>query len=197
MIPIGIYLTIAGPSFLGWWVGPEFIEPSGRVLQVLMLSFVVYLPVRGVALPVLMGLGNPKVPALGLLIMGLANLAISLALVERLGILGVAIGTAVPNVIFALFILTRACVALDIELKQYVVYVVTRAATGTLLPLITILAFQWFFPFAGIVQLIGGGLSMMFVYVLVWVFYVYHNDPYLNLMFIVRKAFPFRFGGGA
>jgi O-antigen/teichoic acid export membrane protein len=196
VIPIGIYLMVAGPSFLGWWVGPEFIEPSGRVLQVLMLSFVVYLPVRGVALPVLMGLGNPKVPALGLLIMGLANLTISLALVERFGILGVAVGTAVPNVIFAMFILTRACVALDIDLKQYVVYVVGRAATGAVLPLTTILAFQWFVPFAGIAQLIGGGFSMMLVFVLVWVFYVYRNDPYLDLLSLVRKASLHKSGAG-
>src|SRR4029078_3962243 len=129
------YLIVAGPDFLGRWVGREVVEPSGQVLRVLMLSFLVYLPVRGVALPVLLGLGRPRAPAIGLLAMGLVNLAISLALVRPLGILGVAVGTAIPNVLFALFVLHLACKDLSVPIAEYVKYVVVRALVGALVPL--------------------------------------------------------------
>ena len=196
VIPIGIYLMVAGPYFLGWWVGPEFIEPSGLVLRVLMLSFIVYLPVRGVALPILMGISSPKVPALGLLTMSLANLAISVALVGHFGILGVAIGTAIPNIFYTLFLLVLACRVLDVTLKEYVRYVVNRAVIGASLPLTAILLFQWCFPFAGLIQLLAAGSIMMLVYLLVWVFYVYRNDAYVDLFLIVRKAISHKSGAG-
>jgi len=188
VLAIGIYLIVAGPSFLGWWVGAEFIEPSGRVLQVLMFSFLAYLPVRGVALPVLMGLGKPKAPALGLLAMGIVNLAISLVLVGRLGILGVAIGTAIPNVIFAAFILHLACKELGITLREYGSYVVGRAAAGALVPLGALWLFQRVLPLDGLVQLAAGGIVMMAVFALVWIFFVYRRDPYLDVQGALLRA---------
>src|SRR4029078_11250099 len=133
-----------------------FVEPSGRVLRVLMLSFLVYLPVRGVALPVLLGLGRPRAPAIGLLAMGLVNLAISLALVRPLGILGVAIGTAIPNVLFALFVLHLACKDLCVPIAECVKYVVVRALVGALVPLGVLLAFRQTIGFAGWPQLVAG-----------------------------------------
>ena len=68
-----------------------------------MVSFLIFLPIRGVALPILMGLGKPGRPAVALLVMGLLNLGLSIALIGPLGLVGVALGTAVPNVLFAGF----------------------------------------------------------------------------------------------
>jgi O-antigen/teichoic acid export membrane protein len=31
VLVIGTYMLVLGPEFLGWWVGPDFVEPSGRV----------------------------------------------------------------------------------------------------------------------------------------------------------------------
>ena len=60
----GLFLIVFGPTFIGWWIDPSFEGPSGQVLQILMVSSLVFLPVRGVALPILMGLGKPKIPAI-------------------------------------------------------------------------------------------------------------------------------------
>ena len=49
----GIFLIVAGPGFVAWWIGPAFREPTGDVLRILMCSSLVFLPARGVALPVL------------------------------------------------------------------------------------------------------------------------------------------------
>ena len=59
-IMAGLFLIVLGPRFIGWWIDPSFEEPSGQVLQILMVSSFMFLPVRGVALPILMGLGKPK-----------------------------------------------------------------------------------------------------------------------------------------
>jgi O-antigen/teichoic acid export membrane protein len=178
---IGIYLIVAGPDFLGRWVGREFTVPSGQVLQVLMLSFLVYLPVRGVALPILLGLGRPRAPAIGLLVMGIVNLVVSLALVRSLGILGVAIGTAIPNVLFALFVLHLACKDLGIPIGEYVKYVLVRALFGALVPLGVLLAFQHTVGFADWPQLIAGGVACVVAFAATWYFFVYRGDEHVVL----------------
>jgi O-antigen/teichoic acid export membrane protein len=59
-IAIGVFLLVLGPRFIGWWIAPEHEGPSGDVLRVLTLSCFVFLPARGVALPILLGLGKAR-----------------------------------------------------------------------------------------------------------------------------------------
>lgn len=125
---VGGYLMVLGPAFLDAWLGEASTAESGRLLQVLMVSFFVFLPVRGVALPVLMGLGRAKGPGFGLLAMGLANLLLSIALIGPMGLLGVALGTAIPNVVFALLFALAACRALDVGAGAYAVQAFGRPA---------------------------------------------------------------------
>src|SRR5258706_2629780 len=111
----GLFLIVLGPRFIAWWVDPSFERPAGEVLQILMLSYLVFLPVRGVALPILMGLGKPGLPTIGFLVAGVVNLRLSIALVRPFGLAGVALGTAIPNVLFAIVVFMQACRELDVS----------------------------------------------------------------------------------
>src|SRR5258708_40127702 len=77
-----------------------------------------------------MGLGKPGLPTIGFLVPALINLGLSIALARPLGLAGVAIGTAVPNVLFAALILWQACHELGTPVGQDPRYVVPRAAVG-------------------------------------------------------------------
>ena len=177
----GLFLIILGPEFIGWWLDPSFEEPAGRVLQILVVAGLVFLPVRGVAQPILMGLGKPGLPAIAFLAAGLLNLVLSLALVGPLGLPGVALGTAIPNVLFAVVVLLLACRELETPFKQYVQYVVLRAALGA----VPVLAFLlWIRLGVGIhtlFGLVGAGAAMVLLYGVTWILFVYRNDPYLDL----------------
>jgi O-antigen/teichoic acid export membrane protein len=187
---VGLYLAVLGPQFLGAWMGPHFVERSGPVLQVLMLSFLVYLPVRGVALPLLMGLGKPRFPAIALLVMGVVNLLVSLALVERMGILGVALGTAIPSVLFAVAVLVHAARELGVGVGAWLAYVAGRALPGALIPL----AFLWFLRSTlhepGLPLLIACGAGMVFLFAVVWIFFVFRDDPHLDLRAMLARRIP-------
>ena len=187
---IGLYLLVLGPEFLAWWVGPDFAVPSGRVLQVLMLSFLVYLPVRGVALAVLLGLGKPALPALALLAMGVLNLAISLALVRPLGILGVAIGTAVPNVLFAGALLVLACREVGVTLPAFLAYVGGRAVLGALVPLGILLAWKHGGAVEGLPALVAAGVASVLAFAATWALFVYRGDRYLDLRAELARILP-------
>src|SRR6185295_629297 len=101
----GLFLIVLGPRFIAWWIGPSFERPAGAVLQILMASSLAFLPVRGVALPILMGLGKPRTPTIAFVLAGLANLVLSLTLARPFGLAGVALGAAIPNVAFAVVML--------------------------------------------------------------------------------------------
>src|SRR5204863_852050 len=80
----GLFLIVLGPRFIAWWIAPDFELPSGSVLDILMISSFVYLPVRGVALPILMGLGKPRTPTFAFLGAGVLNLVLSIVLARPL-----------------------------------------------------------------------------------------------------------------
>ena len=174
VLMVSIYLYVLGPAFLGIWVAPEYSERSGPVLRVLTLSFLFYLPVRGVAVPVLLGIGKPRGPAIALLVMGLLNLGLSLALVQPMGILGVALGTAIPNVLFALFALYLACRELSISSADLLTRVLARPLLAAI-PLALLLAFyEHHHPVRSWTTLIASGLVFVALCLLLWRQWVRH-----------------------
>lgn len=182
VLMIGGYLMVLGPAFLRWWLPDNSDnELSGRLLQILMLSFFLFLPVRAVALPVLMGLGRPKGPAFGLLGMGLANLAISVTLVGPYGLVGVALGTAIPNVLFALWFAGNVCGQLDIRLGDWISYAVLRGTLATLASVAALAGANHFLAIEGFVPLFVAGLAYVALYGALQVLFVYRGDRYMDL----------------
>ena len=180
-IAAAVFLTVLGPTFIGWWIGPEFEEPAGGVLQILVLSCLAFLPVRGVALPIMMGLGKPQIPTFGFLAAGVLNLAMSIGLARPFGLVGVAIGTAVPNVLFAILVLVVTCRELHVPLKTYLGYVVPRATVGALPMLALMLWFKIGLDVQTMPGMIAAGVAMLVLFTITWIFFVYRDDPYLDL----------------
>ena len=177
----GLFLIVLGPSFIGMWIDPSYEGPSGRVLQILMISSLVFLPIRGVAIPILMGIGKPRTPTIAFLIAGVLNLVLSILLIGPLGLTGVAIGTAIPNVGFAIAIFIVTCRELGVAPSTYLKYVVARVAVGAV-PLLLLL--QWCkvaFDVSTLSGLIASGSAMVLLFAITWVFFVYRDDPYVNL----------------
>ncbi|HEY3280085.1 MAG TPA: oligosaccharide flippase family protein [Gemmatimonadales bacterium] len=177
----GLFLIVLGPRFIAWWVDPSFERPAGEVLQILMVSYIIFLPVRGVALPILMGLGKPGLPTIGFLVAGVVNLGLSIALVRPLGLAGVALGTAIPNVLFAALVFVQACRELDVSTGEFMRYVVPRATLGALPVLALLLWFKVGLDVHTLVGLGAAGIAMTLLFALTWVFFVCRNDPYIDL----------------
>jgi O-antigen/teichoic acid export membrane protein len=176
-----LFLIVLGPRFVGWWIDPSFEGPSGRVLQILMLSCLPFLPARGVALPIMMGLGKPKAPTVAFLGAGVLNVALSIVLVKPLGLAGVALGTAIPNVLYAVFLLTLTCRELGIPFAAYVTYVLPRASAGAVPVCALLLWFKLFLRVETIGGLIAAGSAMAVLFAVTWIAFVYRHDPYVDL----------------
>jgi O-antigen/teichoic acid export membrane protein len=177
----GLFLIVLGPRFIAWWIDPSFEQPAGQVLRILMVSYLIFLPVRGVALPILMGLGKARLPTIGFLITGVMNLVLSIVLVGPLGLAGVALGTAIPNVIYAAFLFVHVCRELETPVGEYLRYVFPRAALGALPVLGLLVWFKVGLDVRSLPGLAAAGVAAVLLFAVTWVFFVYRKDRYIDL----------------
>jgi O-antigen/teichoic acid export membrane protein len=182
-----IYLVVSGPRFLGWWMAGQFERPSGAVLRILMLSNMIFLPVRAVSLPILMGIGKPKAPAFGFLITGIANVILSVFLGRQYGLDGIAAGTALPNVAFAIFLLVFTCRQIGASMRTFVRYVVPRPFLGAIPAFLVLVWFHRVVDVRTFWQLFTAGLLMLVTYAATSVVFVFANDDRLDLLALLKQ----------
>lgn len=118
-LPVCIGFVFLGERFIGLWMGPAFAPQAALVLKVLSVGFLVGLPASTIS-AALYGLGRHHHVAYARIAEGLVNLTLSIVLVQKIGVVGVAIGTAVPQVLAAgLYLPSLLPRFMPIDLKTY------------------------------------------------------------------------------
>jgi O-antigen/teichoic acid export membrane protein len=98
ILPVTCTFLLRGRSFIGLWMGWNFADVSGHVLSVLSITLMFWGANCAIA-GIFLGLSKHKPIVPALIFEGICNLTLSIFLVKRLGIIGVAWGTAVPSLI--------------------------------------------------------------------------------------------------
>jgi O-antigen/teichoic acid export membrane protein len=162
-------MTFASP-LLSRWMGPEF-EASVLPLQVLAVTGIVLVG-QGPLGNILMGTGRHRLVAFVALGEALANLALSVLLVGRYGILGVAIGTAVPVILANLFVLLPvACRQVQLPVRNFVRTVAVAPAIGAVVAALAGIALRSAFPPISLPAVVLEGAVVGVSYlVAVWLF---------------------------
>ncbi len=184
-----IYISTAGPQFVGWWMNGDlsFVEPATRILPVLACSTVIFMPARAVALPLLLGLDRPRGATVGFLVAGVANLGLSIALVRPYGLFGVAIATAVPNTIYALCVIQMACRASGQSLSGWFLYVIPKSIVGGTIVWFAVTRLMPFFDLSSLPGLVLMGLTTVVLFGITWGVVVYRNDPHIDLSALLSR----------
>lgn len=117
--PICLSLFFFGSAFISLWLGEEYGNEADMILKLLVIGYIILLPQLGLAMPTLMTLKRMNVPALFFLAMAALNIVISIFLGESHGINGVALGTTIPNILLALFLMYFVSKELDFSLVKY------------------------------------------------------------------------------
>jgi O-antigen/teichoic acid export membrane protein len=97
-LPVGGVLFFRGSTFIGLWMGQQYAQPSGHILRILLLSTVALAGNR-VGGNIVFGLGKHRPFALWQSCEAVANLTLSIYLVRKIGIDGVAWGTVLPSLV--------------------------------------------------------------------------------------------------
>src|SRR5262249_44881477 len=121
VLPIHLGMLFFGRPFLARWLGgPQYADWCFSAVVILSATLTLGVA-QSVAARILYGTGRLKLFARLALVEAAVNLALSLALVGPLGLEGVAVAVAVPNVLFCLFVTGYACRVLGVGLRRYLV----------------------------------------------------------------------------
>ncbi len=99
---ICVSVFLFGSPFILLWVKEEFVA-SIDILYVLIVPATIYLP-QMIANSVLYGVSKHKILLYIMAAEGISNIVLSVILVQSYGIVGVALGTAIPQLIIYLFV---------------------------------------------------------------------------------------------
>lgn len=120
MFPMTVALVVMGKSVIEAWVGPRYVS-SYTVLLVLLIPSTLY-QAQSTSNRILFGMSLHKSLAYVVFMEGIANLILSIVLVRPLGIVGDAIGTAIPLLCTAVLFLPRhLCRQLGVPLREFLV----------------------------------------------------------------------------
>ncbi len=173
IFPICVTLIILGKSIIEVWVGKKYITTSYPVLVIMILCCTL-LWGQAASGRLLLGIGKHRTWALVTLTEGICNVILSVILVRPYGVVGDALGTAIPMACsMILFMPRHVCRQLDIPLGTYLRegYVLPLLLCAPLALTLWLLQF-WFVPHhylqLGLQLLIGGavygcGLAWVFL----------------------------------
>lgn len=144
-LPITAVFIVLGKSIIEVWLGKKYVAQGYPVLLVLVIPYTLML-VQSASTRILFGMGRHGKLAVVTFIEGAANLILSILLVRPFGIIGDAIGTAIPLAgTFLLFMPFHLCSRLGIRLTTYLrqAYVLPSMLC---VPVVVVLIFmqRWF-----------------------------------------------------
>jgi O-antigen/teichoic acid export membrane protein len=145
--PICAFLVILGKSVIEAWVGRRYIAQSYPVL-VLMVIPSTLMMAQSVSGRVLFGMGKHRGWAIITFIEGIANVLLSIFLVRPYGIVGDALGTAIPLTATMIFVLPQhVCSKLQIPLRTFLREAYTLPLLVCAPAVVTMLLMKrWFVP---------------------------------------------------
>jgi O-antigen/teichoic acid export membrane protein len=125
-LPIAAILAILGQQFIRVWMGPEHMVAAGGILAVLGVTQVFSAP-NYIAVGMLYGISRHNIIAWIRLGEAAANLTLSIILGKWIGLIGVALGTAVSHLIVVLIVVPRmVCPIVGIGAGKYLIQTYVR-----------------------------------------------------------------------
>ncbi len=130
-------ILIFGKAFILRWMGPQYSD-SYTVLVILLIGLI-FNSIQITSKTILFSLSKHRMYAITVTVEGLANLALSLILVRKYGIFGVAMGTTIPILVTNIFIIPAYTNrVLNIRIWKY-----ARVVLGTVLLGVAIHMASW------------------------------------------------------
>jgi O-antigen/teichoic acid export membrane protein len=131
-LPVCTVFVLMGRRFIELWMGPEYGQLSGQVLVILAITHLLSLPHYTIS-NVLYGLARHKVLAVMRIFEATANLLLSVILVQTLGIVGVALGTAITHIVaVALVLPVISCRIIGLPVFKFYYHAYLRASLAGL-----------------------------------------------------------------
>jgi O-antigen/teichoic acid export membrane protein len=147
ILPISALLIILGKSIIALWVGSRYVAQSYPVLLILLLPTTLMFA-QAASPRVLFGMSKHRTWAVTTVVEGVSNVLLSILLVRPYGIIGDAVGTALPlSATMVFFLPVHLCRGLQIRLRTYLREAYTLPLVLCAPLIVTLLLMKrWFVP---------------------------------------------------
>lgn len=146
MLPIAVTFLLRGQSFINLWMGGEYAVLSSKVLTILTLAWMFSAGNQAFA-GILMGISRHKALVPVALMEAGLNLVLSIILIKRMGIVGVAWGTSLPSLaVHTVFFPIYVRAVLKISILRYVYSTWVRNAVAGVPFLLATYGVERFWP---------------------------------------------------
>jgi O-antigen/teichoic acid export membrane protein len=164
-IPIALTYAVLGDIFVGLWMGHEYMKSAGEVLLVLGLTQIISAP-HYVVSSVLYGMSQHHTIGWLRAVEAAVKLALSIVLVRKLGIVGVALGTAIPHAVLVLVMLpTLICKKVGMSVTKYFIGIYGGLSLAALPFVLGALAIRHYWPARNLLEFFAQVALLCIVYV--------------------------------
>ena len=156
LLCIGV-LTL-GDEFVGYWMGPRYAVECSALLTIMFITLLIKSP-QHLSYSILLGTANHQKFSIYNMMFSIANLILSILLVQKFGLIGVAAATAITQILFYAVvtpILTSRVI--KFSLSDYLKKTYLRIIPASLLLFAILSYFAKYQPPTGFFSLIGQAL---------------------------------------
>lgn len=165
LFPVGLVITVFAEAILRLWVGTVAPESAALVAILVLAGAVNTSQYAGGS--VLQGLARHRRVALASIASGVTNIVLSIVLVQRIGLVGVAVGTLIPTIIEALVIVLPYCMGqLRVTLADLIRHVWLPTFAPALPAALLVVALREVIRPEGLVLIVASALLVAVVYVI-------------------------------
>lgn len=173
-------LVTLGPELFVVWLGPGMSQ-AGHVLQISVLSLLLFLPMSVTAVPMMMGAGQIAVPTVAILISNLATPLLGLGVIDAYSVEGVAsVGTLCRTAV-AIVIIGIASRAFGLRAWSFFREVFGKGFVGLALVLAFGFALKFWVAPSSFFAVALTGMAIGLVFAAVWYGYVLRGDRHVVL----------------
>ena len=153
LLCIGV-LTL-GDEFVGIWMGPRYAVECSAILTIMFLTLLIKSP-QHLSYSILLGTANHQKFSIYNMVFSIANLILSILLVQKFGLIGVAAATAITQILFyAVVTPIMTSRVINFSLTDYLKRTYLRVIPASLLLFAMLTYFANYHPPTGFLSLIG------------------------------------------
>lgn len=153
LLPLSIGAILVGGPFIGVWLGREY-QQDAEIVILLLVLFTMLPFLNPFSSRYLTALGKHGLLAKLYPVAALLNITLSLVLVRRLGVNGVALGTLLPMLFIVPIVLRSTCRNLGVSISEYVKKSIAPSLPPALVLVIVVGAYRYYFQLASYPELL-------------------------------------------
>lgn len=188
-LPIGIWGIIMANQILKFWINSSFAQ-YGIIAQILIVYLFFYMN-HTIAHQILIAINRIKFILWYYIGVAILNLLLSIILIKKMELIGVALGITIPFILLEAFFMNYTFKILRVGLKEYLEKVILKTYPLSIVVIIILYLINIFYPPNNLIQIGLYGIFISGVYLLLFYLFGLENNEKDDMKSFTSKMVQF------